>query len=173
MGPKQIGGKRWTPTEKDANKLTRKGDDGEILKISLVSAQGYTQCGGTEDSPCDYYRPIRKDCPVCGKARPTASSKESTAKANKVGAVSDDDVKLITSLVLAAQLNQYPTKPERKAPTASDFAAAVKADNDGLLEELADLQDEWDKYQSFSAINTRILNRYKKVIDSVIGTAKE
>ena len=83
--------------------------------------------------------------------------------------ITDQQVKLITRLVLARQLDKFPSEPKDAQPTAAEFAAAFKDNNTAELERLASIQDDWEQYQEYSSINNKSLDRYKKVIDEVVG----
>ena len=110
-------------------------------------------------------------CPACGLAKPTINKVPavSVRKVSSKSSITDQQVKLITRLVLARQLDKFPSEPKDAQPTAAEFAAAFKDNNTAELERLASIQDDWEQYQEYSSINNKSLDRYKKVIDEVVG----
>ena len=164
MATKTIGGKRWDVSPKDDTKLTRQGVAGATLKLSLESSQGYTACGGTDDAPCEYYRPIRSDCPVCGKPR----TRGTTPPAKTPDTLDDDMVALIATLTVCIQNDEDPQKPDSPEPTTKDYVAAVSEQDHDKLKELATLQNAWETYNSFANVPTRKLNKYKNIIKNAL-----
>ena len=177
MAKKKLNGIEFTRDEEDQDKYTREVD-GKTVSVFLKEAKTNNRrrrCTGklNNGNDCEVYLSGRTViCPVCGIAKPEINKTDTAVtfrRATTKNAISDEQVKLITRLVLAQQLDKYPVAPKEAEPTAAEFASAFKSNNTAELERLASIQDDWEQYQEYSSINNKSLDRYKKVIDEVVG----
>ena len=176
MAKKTINGKQWTVDPKDAFRLTATVDGKEVAVFIAKALKNNRrqQCMGTykNGDACEGYLGGGRTttCYLCGTEKPKkeATTAGTTSSAAAVG-IADTDVELIASLVVAIQNDAEPTKPAVDKPTLDAFARAARDRDGDTLLELADTVAEWGQYESFSNVGTRLLNRYKKIINQVLA----